>query len=131
MGGQILKILKTGNKGGACAGESTIHHPPSTIHHTRGAHPRTQRSRAYIVRCPILSLRPWPTMFRFCCDRAGWTSVHLGVARGDNNTFALVAAEGGIVRSSECPTRCVATDAEGGVGLAECSAAAGGWSLQK
>lgn len=63
----------------------------------------------------------------------GWSTVHMGVGRGDNNTITIVAQHKGsaILASSECSGRCVAVDPEGGVSLGDCSAkTAGGWALQ-
>ena len=65
---------------------------------------------------------------------AGWSAVHLGVDRGDNNTVTIDQHQGGstVLMSTECSGRCVVMDAEGGVSLGACVAtAAGGWSLQK
>ena len=65
-------------------------------------------------------------------DCASWAKVHLGVDRADNNSFGLLASDGGALRSNECPDRCIAAG-EGGdaVGLGGCSPAAGGWALGK
>ena len=65
---------------------------------------------------------------------AGWSAVHLGVDRGDNNTVTIDQQQGGstVLISTECSDRCVVMDAEGGVSLGACAAkAAGGWSLEK
>ncbi len=63
----------------------------------------------------------------------GWSTVHMGVERGDNNTITIIAQNEGsaLLASSECSGRCVVADADGGVSLGDCIVkTAGGWALQ-
>lgn len=63
----------------------------------------------------------------------GWSNVHMGVERGDNNTITIIGQTqgGALLASNECSGRCIVSGAQGGVSLGDCSAkTSGGWALQ-